>query len=142
MNEKKRTNPLLFLILCFGILISGVFFKARSLLTPYNELNFNSNTWRSARTAEQREQRAKMVGDLVHNNLKIGMAKKQIVLLLGPPDKMLEVEGVAPHSNSKIKKFYEYDMGHVWMDLAGQHHILLLYFDSSQHYISSEVTKD
>ena len=142
MKTKKQKIAFVYFVSFLVVTITGIVFKAKSSLAPYDELAFNAMAWRSAHTQVAKVQRAKMADDLVRNHLKEGMTIKQITSLLGLPDKRQDSSGFAAYGSPKIKEVYIYDMGHIWMDMAGQHHILCIYFDASQRCLSTEIAKD
>ncbi|MCW3051217.1 MAG: hypothetical protein JWN14_387 [Chthonomonadales bacterium] len=97
---------------------------------PDNDLAFDAKLWRAARTEKEKELRENMSGDLLKRYLKSGMTRTQISALLGPPDDQRDVPGSDTPNQPDIVERDQYDMGNVWGDMAGQHHLLRIYFDT------------
>ena len=83
-----------------------------------------------------------MAGDIIKHYFKAGMTEAQITSLLAPPDRELSLAGFAPYGRPEVQEIYQYDMGPAWMDSAGQHENLRLYFDAKGHLLSSFTEKD
>jgi len=127
---------------CLGLSLFTVLRWMEHKRNPYEDRAFDAAVWRSAQTYAQREQRAKMAGDIRKHYLKAGMTYEQIVALLGPPDKPLSLEGFGSPNQPEVKEIYQYDMGPAWGDMAGQHENLRLSFDAKRHLLFSYLQVD
>ncbi|MCW3051216.1 MAG: hypothetical protein JWN14_386 [Chthonomonadales bacterium] len=141
-NKAPSTVGIVSAGVCILVLAIGVFFWNYHKYTPYDDLAFNAAQWRSAHTSEEKAVRAKMAGDIRKHYLKTGMTEAQVTALLGPPDKLLGLDGFAPPDRPDVKQIYQYDMGEAWGAMAGQHENLRIWFNANGRYISSYTQVD
>src|SRR5262249_28773995 len=132
--------------LCTAIFVAVVFIRMalrwRASWEPFNEMSFSATVWRSQRTVQEKGLRGKMAGDLMRHYIKRNMTDKEVASLLGPPDDQPNLESFAPADRPDVREIYQYDMGHAWMDFAGQHFLIRLYFDERGRNLWSEITRD
>jgi hypothetical protein len=79
-----------------------------------------------------------MVNDAINHALRPGMSERDIVGLLGHPEKTWPGRESTPPEHD----VWEYDLGYAPNDWAGQHNVLRLSFDTAGHYASYEHTRD
>jgi len=106
-------------------------------LDPFDNRRFSPEAWSSASEHHNVDWRARMCRDLINRVIRPGMSEKQVVALLGTPDRVSDRRGPGGDLFTD-RHIYEYEIGNSTfqgMDDA----FLYVHIDLTDHVLKTEI---
>jgi hypothetical protein len=106
-------------------------------LDPFDNRRFSPEAWREAGARFDRDARARMCRDIIKRVVRPGTPEKQVVALLGPPERIRNRRGPGgdPLPGRRI---YEYSIGS-WTLQRMDDAFLYVHIDASDQVVMAEI---
>ena len=106
-------------------------------IDPFDDRRFSAEAWKRAGADHDHDARARMCRDLMKRFVRPGMSEKQVVSLLGTPDRISDRRGPGGTPLLGVH-LYEYPIGN-WTFQRMDDAFLYVHFDSSDHVLKTEI---
>ena len=132
----KRRTKRIRIIVKIGILVVAVVGIISLIIlsypiwhNPFNDRTFDEEIWHAYHNSlDSGNPRGNMADDLRKNHLRRGMAKEQVIELLGEPE------------SEKSSQLLEYNLG-MWSGMGFDYDTLDIYFDSSGRLTETRIVQ-
>jgi hypothetical protein len=133
----RRAHTLAAGLLIIVALVAIVYELIGNPLDPFDNRRFSVEAWRSASEHRNLDWRARMCRDLINRVIRPGMSEKQVVALLGIPDRVRDTRGPGgdPLPDRHI---YEYEIGS-WSFQGMDDAFLYVHIDLIDHVLKTEI---
>jgi hypothetical protein len=106
-------------------------------LDPFDDDRFSRDAWHSATIAYDWDSRARMSRDIIRRVVRPGTSEKEVITLLGEPDRVSDRRGPGGEPLPGIH-IYEYKLGN-WMFQRMDDAFLYVHLDTSGRVVRSEI---
>ena len=133
---KSRTKRIRIVVVKISILavavggvISFIILSYPIWHNPFNDRSFDEETWHAYHNIlDPDNPRGNMADDLRKNHLRRGMAKEEVIKLLGEPE------------SEKSSQVFQYNLG-MWSGIRFDYDTLDIYFDSSGRLTKTRIVQ-
>lgn len=120
-----------------ALAVAAIYALFGNPLDPFDNRRFSPFEWRAADSAFTKGMRAPMCRDIIRRVVRPGMSEKQVVELLGPPERVRDRRGPGGDP-SPDRRIYEYGVGS-WTFYGMDDAFLYVHIDPSDHVVTAEI---
>ena len=106
-------------------------------LDPFDDCRFSRDAWNRATAAYDLDSRARMSRDIMRRFVRPGLSEKEVVALLGKPDRVSDRRGPGGTPLPGIH-IYEYSLGS-WTSQRMDDAFLYVHFDTGERVVETEI---